>query len=161
MPETAALRTVTIKLPWPPSDNHYYRHVELPIGKGIPACPRCGKRKTRVCTLISEDGREYLKAVSRALFAEGIKPLRGPLAVEVDLHAPTRAIIDVANRQKGLMDALKPRPKDADQLAWLFADDDSQIDDVRFRRGSVSPGNGYCIVTVTQLPEAQAKLFAE
>jgi crossover junction endodeoxyribonuclease RusA len=40
MPETAALRTVTIKLPWPPSDNHYYRHVGPKV-------------------LISRDGRAY------------------------------------------------------------------------------------------------------
>jgi Holliday junction resolvase RusA-like endonuclease len=153
------LRTVTIKLPWPVSTNAYLRHVELPVGKGLAPCPRCHKRPSRIATLISEPGREWLKAVGRILFAEGIPHMAGPLSVEIRLFPPDRRSIDVDNRNKPILDALKPRPKDADQLAWLFAEDDSQVERLlTIRERWIIPG-GDCIVTVTQLPVAQGTFF--
>jgi len=144
---------VTIELPFPPSTNHYYRHVELPLGKGG-ACPACGKRRSRVATLISSEGREWLKAVSNELFLEGVRPISGPLSVEIILHPPNRRKIDVDNRQKPLLDALKRRPKDETQKAWLFADDDSQVEKLVTEKGPIVPGGG-CIVTVRRLAVSQ------
>jgi Holliday junction resolvase RusA-like endonuclease len=152
------LRTVTIKLPWPISTNAYLRHCELPVGK---RCPVCKKSPTRNATLISEEGREWLKAVSRALFALDIPHMGGPLSVEILLFPPNRRLIDGDNRVKPLFDALKPRPKDADQIAWLFAEDDSQVEFHSVRRmRKIVPG-GACEVTVTQLPVEQGVLFEE
>jgi Holliday junction resolvase RusA-like endonuclease len=152
---------VTLQLPWPISTNAYLRHCEIPVGKGLTPCPRCHKRPSRVVTLISQEGREYLKAVGRVLFAAGIPHMAGPLSVEIRLFPPDRREIDPDNRIKPLLDALKPRPKDADQLAWLFAKDDSQVEFVSARREHKIVPGGACTVTVTQLPVDQLALFAE
>jgi crossover junction endodeoxyribonuclease RusA len=120
----------------------------------MPPCKLCGKKKSRIATLISSEGREWLKTASNELFMEGVKPMSGPLAVEIVLHPPNRRRIDVDNRQKPLLDALKRRPKDDNQRAWLFADDDSQVEKLSTEKSSIIPG-GKCIVKVTKLPVDQ------
>jgi len=88
-----------IELPFPPSVNHYYRHV--------------GPR-----TLISRGGRAYRERVRSILAAKGIKRTQGPLAVQVDIYPPDNRRRDLDNCLKGLLDAL--------QHAGAY-DDDSQI----------------------------------
>ncbi len=74
------------RLPYPPSINHYWRHV--------------GPR-----TLISREGRAYRDRVCRILAASGVRPLRGPLHMVVDLHPPYRRRRDCDNAMKALLDA--------------------------------------------------------
>ncbi len=79
----------------------------------------------------------------------------------IDLYPPDRRRIDVDNRNKPILDALKRRPKDRKQLpgAWVFADDDSQVKDLRTVLKQVQPG-GKVVVTLTQLPgEVQTAMF--
>lgn len=79
---------VTIELPYPPSMNHYWRHV--------------GPR-----TLISRGGREFRQAVQTLLQRAGVRPLAGPLVVYLFLHPPDRRRRDIDNAQKPLLDALE------------------------------------------------------
>jgi Holliday junction resolvase RusA-like endonuclease len=88
-----------IELPYPPSINHYWRRV--------------GPR-----TLISREGRRFRQRVVAILAALACEPLRGPLAVEVEVHPPDNRRRDIDNVQKALLDAL--------QHGGAYADD-SQI----------------------------------
>lgn len=106
-------------LPLPPSVNAYWRSV-----------------KGRV--LISKKGREYRGAVAARL--AGVRgPLLGPLRVEVWVYPPDRRRRDLDNVLKSLLDAL------AHGGAYL---DDSQIDDLRVRRGPVWPAGGGVLVRI-------------
>lgn len=146
---------VVIPLPWPPSTNTYYRHVELPLGKF--RCPKCGHQKSRVATLLSAEGRLWLKTVSGILAQTGVRPISGPVEVTVVLCPPNRRAIDIDNRQKPLLDALKRRPKDTKQEAWLFAEDDSQVRRLVTEFGPIVP-EGRCTVTVRQIEVDQYEL---
>lgn len=75
-------------LPYPPSLNHYYRHV--------------GFR-----TLISREGRAYRQAVCVTLRRAGVRLMVGPLAMGIDLYPPDRRRRDADNAQKALLDALQ------------------------------------------------------
>lgn len=77
-----------LELPYPPSVNHYWRRV--------------GAR-----TLISRGGRAFREAVCSILAARGIRPIAGPLVVEVTIHPPDRRRRDIDNIQKALLDALQ------------------------------------------------------
>ena len=55
---------IELELPYPPSVNHYYRHV--------------GRR-----TLISREGRRFRDRVGQALAAAGVEPIEGGLAVRI------------------------------------------------------------------------------
>jgi crossover junction endodeoxyribonuclease RusA len=100
----------SLVLPYPPSVNHYWRHVGGRI-------------------LVSREGRRYRDAV-RTLLA-GTGPLAGRLAVEVTLFPPDRRRRDLDNAMKCLLDSL------GGGCAYL---DDSQIDDLRVVRGGVAEG---------------------
>lgn len=78
---------IELELPYPPSVNHYWRRV--------------GAR-----TLISRGGRAFRKAVCAILAAGGVRPLTGPLAVEVAVFPPDKRRRDIDNVQKALLDAL-------------------------------------------------------
>ena len=77
-----------LELPHPPSVNHYWRRV--------------GAR-----TLISRGGRAFREAVCSILAAQGIRPIAGPLVVEVTIHPPDKRRRDIDNIQKALLDALQ------------------------------------------------------
>jgi Holliday junction resolvase RusA-like endonuclease len=83
-----ALVMIELELPYPPSVNHYWRRV--------------GAR-----TLISRGGRAFRDAVCAILAARGIRPLDGPLVVEVRVFPPDKRRRDVDNVQKALLDALQ------------------------------------------------------
>jgi crossover junction endodeoxyribonuclease RusA len=88
-----------IELPFPPSVNHYYRRV--------------GHR-----TLISRKGRTFRHTVCARLATLGLRRLKGPLRIEIEVYPPDRRRRDIDNVQKALLDAL--------QHGGLY-DDDSQI----------------------------------
>ncbi|QDV62633.1 RusA family crossover junction endodeoxyribonuclease [Crateriforma conspicua] len=77
-----------LKLPYPPTINHYWRHV--------------GQR-----VLISKKGREYRADVSGYLHRKGVQPLEGPLSVDIELHMPDRRRRDIDNVLKAMLDALQ------------------------------------------------------
>ena len=111
-----------------------------------------------MATLLSEKGREWYQTVDRILFAKKLPRISGPLSLELLLFPPDRRKIDVDNRNKPVLDSLKRRDKDAQQMAWLFADDDSQVKVLTTIMGPVTAG-GKCIVTIKVLPgEVQPEL---
>jgi Holliday junction resolvase RusA-like endonuclease len=77
-----------LELPYPPSTNHYYRHIGH-------------------VTLISRKGREYRAAVVALLQTLGVRPLSGPLDVRLELYPPDRRRRDCDNAQKPVLDSLQ------------------------------------------------------
>lgn len=106
-----------LTLPYPPSVNRYWRHPS----RG----PLAGRH------LISQEGRDYREAV-RAYVAEGqTKRHEGPLAVDIEAFFPDRRQRDLDNILKSLLDSLTHAG------VW---EDDSQIHDLRIRRGPMIAG---------------------
>lgn len=101
---------ITLTLPWPPSVNHYWRHVD-------------GK------TLISKAGRAYRKAVAdQVLIQRGAKMLAGRLHVAIDAHVPDKRRRDLDNLLKSVLDSLTHAG------CWL---DDEQIDALMIVRAPI------------------------
>jgi len=108
-----------VELPYPPSINHYWRHV-------------------RGRTIISREGRRFRERVTAILAARRTTPIAGPLEVEVDVFPPDRRRRDLDNVQKALLDAM--------QYGGAYGDD-SQIDDLHVRRRDCLRG-GMVLVKV-------------
>lgn len=84
---------INLKLPFPPSTNHYYRTL------------RKGAMAGRV--IISEKGRQYRALVIQHVIISGpFKKLQGNLSMTIILCPPDRRRRDVDNYQKPLLDAL-------------------------------------------------------
>lgn len=115
---------IELELPYPPSANHYYRRV--------------GPR-----TLISREGRRFRERVCLLLAATGVRPLRGPLRIEISIYPPDRRKRDVDNAIKAINDSL--------EHGGAF-EDDSQIEDLRIRRRRPVPG-GRAIVRIWSMRE--------
>ena len=118
---TVKARPLVLCLPWPPSVNRYWRSVG-------------GK------VLISREGREYRKAVVRKV--SQLKPLTGPLKVTLLARPPDRRRRDMDNLMKATLDSLAH--------ANVY-EDDSQIDDLRIKRGHVSPHGGEIVAVIQRL----------
>lgn len=118
-----------VELPYPPSVNHYYRHV--------------GFR-----TLISRVGRAYRQAVCAILRRARVRPMVGPLAVGIDLYPPDRRRRDADNAQKALLDAL--------QHGRAFGDDSQIKKLLTIMRETVVPG-GRAIVCILPLEPSTIK----
>lgn len=117
---------MSLTLPWPPSNNTYYRHV--------------GNR-----VLLSSAGRAYRADVVAAL-ASQITPRFGQhvrVSLTVTACAPDRRRRDLDNLGKAICDALT--------FAGVYADD-SQIDRLVFERGKVHAG-GRLLVQIVPLSE--------
>jgi crossover junction endodeoxyribonuclease RusA len=97
-------------LPYPPSVNHYWRHVQ-------------GR------TFVSREGRRYRQRVC-ALLA-GSRPMTGRIHMTVVLCPPDRRRRDLDNAMKSLNDSLAH--------AGVFIDDE-QIDRLSIIRGPVVRG---------------------
>lgn len=110
---------IELELPFPPSVNHYYR--------------RWGNR-----TLISREGRRFRERVCALLAASGIRPMSGPLRVEIEVYPPDRRRRDIDNTVKALLDAI--------QHGGAYRDD-SQIADLRITRQECVPA-GRTIVRI-------------
>lgn len=111
-----------LKLPYPPSVNHYWRRV--------------GSR-----TLISRGGRAFRKTVCSILSARGVKPLAGPLEVEITVYPPDRRRRDIDNILKSLLDAI--------EHGGAYHDD-SQIKSLHVEKGKPAPG-GKTIIKIEEI----------
>ncbi len=110
-----------LELPYPPSINHYWRRV--------------GAR-----TLISRGGRAFRQAVCSILAACGVRPIVGPLVVDVTVFPPDKRRRDIDNVQKALLDAL--------QHGGAYHDD-NQIVRLSIERGDPVEG-GKTIVSIRE-----------
>ncbi|MEL6894722.1 MAG: RusA family crossover junction endodeoxyribonuclease [Planctomycetota bacterium] len=79
---------IRLRFPFPPSVNHYWRHV--------------GNR-----VLISRAGREYRSTVKSLMERDRIKPLDDELIVRIGLIPPDRRRRDIDNSLKALLDAMQ------------------------------------------------------
>jgi len=88
------IRPVSVVLPWPPSVNRIWRSVAI---------------RGAVRVLVSREGREYRRAVLRALRgcrqAAGVC-FRGPVAVRIAAYPPDARRRDLDNVIKAALDAL-------------------------------------------------------
>jgi crossover junction endodeoxyribonuclease RusA len=113
-----------LELPWPPSVNHYWRHVGAKV-------------------LISREGRNYRQSIQHLCMARRVASFgRQRLAVRVDAFPPDRRERDLGNLDKALMDSL--------QHAGVFKSD-GQIDDLHLVRMPPAPG-GRVVVSIEALP---------
>jgi len=117
-----------LELSWPPSINHYWRHVPFKTRTG----------KTIVKALISAPGRAYKRQIAAEIAqrsCEGKKRMTGQfsgrLRIDVVLCAPDRRNYDIDNRLKPLLDAL---------VEARVMRDDEQVDLLTVRRGPVVQG---------------------
>lgn len=115
-----------INLPWPPSNNVYYRH-------------------NRGRTHISAEGKEYRKqVVLRCHFNHRIDGFgKSRVAVSIVAYPPDRRRRDLDNLCKSVFDALS--------FADVW-DDDSQVYDLHLRWGEVVKGGGL-VVTINEIGE--------
>ena len=111
------MQSVTINLPYPPSVNHYWRHVD-------------GK------TLISKEGRIYRDDVALMLHLHRVPKFSGSLSVHVDAHPPDARRRDIDNILKALLDAL--------QYGGAYHDD-NQIERLSVARQSVTAKGKVCV----------------
>ena len=113
---------IEFELPYPPSVNHYWRMA--------------GRRM-----VISREGRAFREKVCSALAVAGVQPLRGGLAVRIELYPPDRRRRDADNALKALLDAL--------QHGGAYVDD-SQIVKLMVERRQPTPG-GRIIVRIEEV----------
>lgn len=116
-------------LPFPPSVNHYWRHVS----KG----PRAG------AVLISEEGRAYRTRCAQKVLEQRVQrhALTGKLAVDIQVYPPDRRRRDLDNLLKASLDAMKH--------CGLIADD-KDIDDLHVKRGPPE-ADGLLLVTMREV----------
>ena len=95
---------ITLRLPWPPSVNHYWRY-----GNGH--------------FYISTEGRRYKLAVCGIIATANVRPLEGNVKITIDAFPPDRRRRDIDNLEKALMDACIKR----DGFATGLFLDDSQV----------------------------------
>lgn len=107
-----------LQLPFPPSVNHYWRHV--------------GKR-----VLISKQGREYRTEVGSLIRRKRVEAFEGDLIVDIKLTPPDRRRRDIDNSLKALLDAM--------QFGGVYLDD-SQI--VRLTIEKLQPDRDSSSATV-------------
>ena len=119
--------TAEFELPWPPSVNHYYRHV--------------GPR-----VLISRDGRRYRELVTGLVRRKSIPPFEGRISLRAEFYPPDRRRRDLDNvGGKVLLDTL--------QAAGLFKDD-CQIKRIHLEMHEPMEG-GMCFVKLEDMEGAE------
>ena len=115
--------TLELELPWPPSVNHYYRHV--------------GPR-----VLISRDGRKYRELVTALVNRNGFRPFPGRISLRAEFYPPDWRRRDLDNvGGKVLLDTL--------QAAGLFKDD-SQIKRILLEMHEPIEG-GMCFIKLEDM----------
>ena len=120
---------VTLALPWPPSVNHYYRHV--------------GPR-----VLISKDGRRYREAVAAVARRAGNPTFAEPVEVALDLYPPDNRRRDVDNSLKSTLDALT--------CARVF-EDDSLIRKLTVTKNGPQPPDGLAVVRIEEYEQMETR----
>ena len=116
------------ELPYPPSVNHYYRHV--------------GPR-----VLISRAGRKYRETVIAHLRTCGINPLNGDIELWLEAYPPDRRRRDLDNLLKCVLDAM--------QHAGSYHDD-SQIVRITAEKHAPLPPAGMLYIRIKELCNAAA-----
>ncbi|BEB33652.1 TPA: RusA family crossover junction endodeoxyribonuclease [Escherichia coli] len=112
-----------ITLPWPPSNNRYYRH-------------------NRGRTHISTEGQAYRDRVAQIIKDQLLDiGISGPVKIRIECHMPDRRRRDLDNLQKAAFDALTKAG---------FWQDDQLVDDYRVIRMPVVRG-GRLELTITEL----------
>lgn len=109
-------RFISIRLPYPPSINHYYKEGRICLSKN---------KKFYRKKYLSEEGVNYRKVVQLICFSNKLTKLFGKLKLIGFAFPPDKRIRDNDNIRKALFDSL--------QYANLF-DNDSQIYDDRIIR---------------------------
>ena len=110
------------ELPWPPSVNHYYRHV--------------GPR-----VLISRDGRRYREVVVEMFRNEKVVAYACPVEITIELYPPDKRRRDVDNSLKCLLDTLTH--------AGMY-EDDSQIKKLTVTKHDPMPPAGMAYIKVKE-----------
>ena len=121
---------ITLRLPFPPSANHYNA---IAVRGGRPMIYRTAKAKA------------FYEHVHETVWTmcDPRLPLRGRLAVDIQVSPPTKRRCDVSNWCKCIEDAL--------QEAGMFFDD-AQIDKLTVNRLPKDEAKeGYAIVTVSEV----------
>lgn len=113
-----------IILPWPPSGNRYWRHVN-----GV--------------TMISKEARIYKTIVQTLIMVSRLKKLEGRLSMQIFAYPPDKRKRDLDNLIKVLQDSL--------QKSGLF-NDDSQIDKLYIERKEVKKSG--CLEIIIEEIEA-------
>jgi crossover junction endodeoxyribonuclease RusA len=116
------MKSISLKLPFPPTNNRYYRKFH---GRMV----------------LSQPAREYKRAVAE-IVSLGRYRMEGRLSLSVVLFPPTRRKWDIDGRLKALLDAL--------QDAGVF-EDDEQIDRLEVIRGGLVAGGGCEVVIENML----------
>lgn len=126
-------RSLTLRVPMPPTSNHYWRFVII-------------NRQARI--VMSTVGKQYRKAVQVSLVAQEFETIYGRCAVHVTLHRSNRRQFDLDNRLKPLLDAL---------VHCEVIADDSRIDDLRIVRSPTIRETEWADVVIEE--KAEAELF--
>jgi len=123
-------RPLSFTLPWPPTANHYWRHVR--------------RGRNPVAHLLTDRGKDYRKAVAVELLRQRVprNSLYGRLAIEVVALPPDRRTRDLDNLWKALLDSLE---------AARVILDDCWLDRELIERGLVTSG-GRLLVKLYRLP---------
>ncbi|EIV8258870.1 RusA family crossover junction endodeoxyribonuclease [Escherichia coli] len=117
------MNTYRITLPWPTSNNRYYRH-------------------NRGRTHISADGVAYRNSVTMLILNSQLNiHTAAPLKLRIECHMPDRRRRDLDNLQKAAFDALTKAG------FWL---DDCQVVDYRVVKMPIVKG-GKLELTITEL----------
>ena len=112
---------IELELPYPPSVNHYYRHVGPKM-------------------LISREGRKYREQVIAAM--RGHKQLHGKLALKLEAYPPDNRRRDLDNLFKALLDAL--------QHGGAYGDD-SQIKRISAKMQEAMPPAGMIVIKLAEI----------
>lgn len=118
-------------LPFPPSVNHYWRHINRGAAAG------------RV--LLSSEGRDYRAAAYCEILRQKVprNRLTGRLRVAISASPPDRRRRDLDNMLKALLDVLHHT---------AVIRDDSDVDDLHIVRGPVKP-HGRVSISIDELTE--------
>lgn len=118
---------VFVTLPYPPSVNHYWRHVRVKAGRGA-YCNR---------VLISEEGRRYRQAIYNYCTVNRLPRFgKQPIDVVMLAHPPDNRRRDIDNLFKSVLDALAH--------AGIY-DDDSQITRLSIEKAAVIEGGALLV----------------
>ena len=117
--------TQELELPWPPSVNHYYRHIGSKV-------------------LISRDGRLYRERIVNHLKTENIDTFSGPVELFIELYPPDGRRRDVDNSLKCLLDTFTH--------GGLYRDD-SQIYKLTVIKRDPMPPDGMAYVRIQEWNE--------
>ncbi|PHM37164.1 RusA family crossover junction endodeoxyribonuclease [Xenorhabdus innexi] len=107
------MKTYRLKLPWPPTINHYWKH-------------------SRWGHYITEKGKDYRQNIITLIKQQDLDILTpSRIRITITAHPPDRRRRDIDNLPKAVFDSL------THAHFWV---DDEQIDDMRITRGELIKG---------------------